>query len=160
MVINWPSILLWGFAATAVLTTLLRGAQGLGLTRMDIPFMLGSMVTLDRDRAKIMGVFMHFVNGWLFALVYAAFMGGLGVASAWVGAGLGLAHALFVLIVGIPMLPGVHPRMVSDFAGPDPTRLLEPPGFLVLNYGYRTPLATVLAHVVYGAIIGGFYRLP
>jgi len=30
---------------------------------------------------------------------------------------------------------------------------------LALNYGYRTPLSVVLAHMAYGAILGAFYRL-
>jgi hypothetical protein len=34
--------------------------------------------------------------------------------------------------------------------------LLEPPGFLLLNYGRQTPVVTVLAHVAYGALVGGF----
>ncbi|MBI4512523.1 MAG: hypothetical protein HY702_00295 [Gemmatimonadetes bacterium] len=38
-------------------------------------------------------------------------------------------------------------------------RALEPPGFLALNYGRQTPLLSLLAHVVYGAVLGGFYRL-
>jgi hypothetical protein len=34
--------------------------------------------------------------------------------------------------------------------------MLEPPGFLLLNYGIGTPVVTVLAHIAYGAIIGAF----
>jgi hypothetical protein len=49
--------------------------------------------------------------------------------------------------------------MASEQRGPEPTRQLEPPGFMALNYGRRTPLLTLLAHLVYGAIIGAFYRL-
>ena len=36
----------------------------------------------------------------------------------------------------------------------DSSPLLEPPGFLLRNYGRGTPIATLLAHVVYGAIAG------
>jgi hypothetical protein len=59
----------------------------------------------------------------------------------------------------MPVLPGFHPRMATEQRGPEPTRELEPPGFLALNYGRGTPLLTLLAHLVYGAIIGAFYRL-
>ena len=31
-----------------------------------------------------------------------------------------------------------------------------PPGFMLLNYGRATPIATVLGHMAYGAIIGLF----
>jgi len=155
--LSWQGVLLWGFAGTLVLTTLMRASQSLGLTRMDIPFMLGTVVTPNRDLAKVVGFAMHFGNGWIFALVYALFFEALNAASWWLGAGMGLIHALFVLVTLLPLLPGLHPRMVSEFAGPEPTRQLEPPGFMALNYGFRTPLATVVAHLVYGAILGSFY---
>jgi hypothetical protein len=40
-----------------------------------------------------------------------------------------------------------------------PTRRLEPPSFLALNYGQRTPFSVLLAQVAYGAVLGAFYRL-
>jgi hypothetical protein len=49
--------------------------------------------------------------------------------------------------------------MVSDFRGPEPTRLLEPPGFFVTNYGRITPLVLLFVHVLYGATLGAFYAL-
>jgi len=45
--------------------------------------------------------------------------------------------------------------MASVHDGPDVERALEPPGFLGLNYGWRTPLSTIVAHALYGAILGG-----
>jgi hypothetical protein len=36
------------------------------------------------------------------------------------------------------------------------TPLLETPGFLMLNYGASTPVVSTAAHVLYGAIVGGF----
>jgi hypothetical protein len=51
----------------------------------------------------------------------------------------------------------VHPRMAAEDQGPDPTPMLQPPGFLALNYGKRTPLVTVVAHIVYGAIVAAAY---
>jgi uncharacterized membrane protein YagU involved in acid resistance len=155
---NKGGIALWGFVGTVVLTTILAGSQALGLTRMNIPFMLGTMVTPDRDRAKAIGFGMHLVNGWLFAMIYAAAFRSWRRATWWLGALVGLVHALFVLTVGMPILPGLHPRMASEERGPTPTRQLEPPGFLALHYGKRTPISVVLAHLVYGDILGAFYR--
>jgi len=37
-------------------------------------------------------------------------------------------------------------------------RQLEPPGFLGLHYGIQTPISIVLAHVAFGAVLGGFYH--
>jgi hypothetical protein len=155
---NILDVLLWGLLATGLLTTLLRASHALHFTRMDVPFLLGTIVTSNRDRAKVIGFIIHFFNGWWMALLYAAFFHGFGRATWWLGALMGLAHAAFVLVVVLPLLPGAHPRMASEYQGPDPTRLLEPPGFLAMNYGYQTPLATIVAHVAYGMILGGFYR--
>jgi hypothetical protein len=156
---NVPSILLWGFAATVVLTTLMSASQGLRLTRISIPFLLGTILTPNRDRALALGAAFHVLNGWLFALLYAAMFEAMGRAGWWLGAGMGTVHGLFVLAVGMPLLPGLHPRMVSEYFGPTPNRQLQPPGFFALNYGRQTPVVTLVAHLVYGAILGGFYEL-
>ena len=154
---NWGSWLVWGFAGTVVLTTLMAASQGLGLTRMNLPYMLGTMVTSDRDRAKPIGVLIHVLNGWLFSLVYVAAFLVWGGATWWKGVAIGLVHALFVLVAGMPTMPGLHPRMASETRGPTVVRQLEPPGFLGLNYGVRTPISIVIAHVVFGFILGAFF---
>lgn len=156
---NLPSILLWGFAATVVLTTMMTLGQGLGFTRMSIPFMIGTILTPARDRAMVVGYAMHFVNGFAFALLYGYLFESLGRTGWLLGAGVGTLHALFVLSVGMAVMPGIHPHMVSEYYGPTINRLLQPPGFFALNYGRHTPIVTLLAHVVYGAILGGFYQL-
>lgn len=156
---NVSSVALWGLVATLVLSTVMEGSRGLGISRMSIPFMLGVIFTDDRDRARVYGFVVHVLDGWLFAVVYALVFQSLGRASWWIGGGLGVAHGLVVLVVLMPLMPGLHPRMASEEQGPEPTRSLEPPGFMALNYGRRTPLVTLAAHLTYGIILGGFYEL-
>ena len=155
-------ITLWGALAggvvgTVVLTSGLRIAQELGWTRMDIPLLLGCVVTDDRGRASVIGYVLHFVNGLLFALVYYAIFRAVGHAVWLFGGALGVVHAAFsggaLLTV---LLPAVHPRMATPWSDAEETPLLEPPGFLLVNYGRRTALWTLVLHVVYGAIVGGF----
>jgi hypothetical protein len=149
--------LVGGLVGTLVLTTILRAATELGLTRIDLPFLLGTAVTDDRVRAKALGYALHFVFGILFALVYWAIFTVVGEAGLAFGALLGLVHGLFAAsaLVNV-LLPVVHPRMGSGFDAAGSAPLLEPPGFLLLNYGRQTPLVTLAGHVVYGAIVGGF----
>lgn len=154
---NWGSWLLWGFASTIVLTTLMAGSQGIGLTRMNIPYLVGTMFTPDRDSARVLGVLLHVVNGWIFSLVYVAAFQVWGGPAWWKGALIGLVHATFVLTVGMPALPGLHPRMAGERQGPTVVRQLEPPGFLALHYGVRTPISVEVAHVAFGIILGVFY---
>jgi len=89
--LNVASILLWGFAATLVLTTIIVAGQSLGITRIDMPFVIGSMFTSDRDRAKILGYAFHVFNGWIFAMIYALFFENLNKSTWWLGAIMGLA---------------------------------------------------------------------
>lgn len=156
---NWGSILLWGFVATVFLTGIMAATHGLGWTRMSLPYMLGSIFTADRDRAKLFGMVFHFMNGLLFALLYAATFESWGRAEWWAGMAIGLVHAGFVLTAGMSFMPGMHPHMASEQRGPTPTRQLEPPGFLALNYGQQTPLTVIAAHLIYGGVIGMFYQL-
>jgi hypothetical protein len=157
---NVGSWLLWGFVATLVLTTTMAGSQGLRLTRMNIPYMLGAMFTPSRDRATLVGLGVHLMNGWLFSLLYVAAFHRWGAGTWWTGAAIGVVHATFVLTVGMRVLPGLHPRMATEQQGPTVMRQLEPPGFLALNYGYQTPASVLVAHVAYGSILGAFYAVP
>jgi hypothetical protein len=149
-----------GLVGTLVLTTSLRLASEFGLTRMDIPFLLGTALTGNRERAKALGYGLHFVFGIAFALGYYAIFRIIGESGWWLGAVFGLAQGMFAgtALVNI-LLPVVHPRMATPMTAADSTPLLEPPGFLLLNYGRMTPLVTLVAHAAYGAIIGGFVSL-
>lgn len=155
---NWPSWLVWGATSTIVLSTIFAVTQGLGMTRMSIPYLVGSMVTRDRDRARLYGIALHGLFGLVFALMYAVAFEVLGHSSWWVGGLFGLLHAVFVLGVLMPALPGLHPSMASERRGPTVVRQLEPPGFFGLHYGVQTPVTVVVAHVVFGIIFGALYR--
>jgi hypothetical protein len=146
-----------GFVGTILLTTGLRVAQETGRTRMDLPLLLGTAFSANRSRAVVIGYALHFVNGVLFALGYAAIFAAVGHEGAALGAGLGLAHGL---VAGGPLvnvlLPAVHPRMGTPWTDAEETPLLEPPGFLLTNYGRDTAVVTLALHVVYGALVGWF----
>lgn len=149
-----------GFAGTLVLTTILRAGSELRLTRIDLPFVLGSAFTADRTRAKALGYALHFLAGLVFALVYYAIFVSIDENGWWLGAVFGLVHALFsaTALVNI-LVPLVHPRMGTPLTGANEVALLEPPGFLMRNYGASTPLVNVVAHVAYGTLVGGFVQL-
>jgi len=155
-------MILWGtlaggFVGTLVLTTTLRTANELGLTRVDLPFLLGTAFTGDRSRAKALGYLLHLVAGELFALVYFLIFTAIDTRGWLLGALLGLLHGIVsaTALVNV-LLPVVHPRMGNAMSAADSSPLLEPPGFLMRNYGRGTLVATLVAHVAYGAIVGGF----
>ncbi|GIG91351.1 hypothetical protein [Plantactinospora endophytica] len=151
---DWAGWALFGVVATAALTAAMITAQLVGLTRVDLPLILGTLVTEDPDRARVVGFVIHLLAGQGFALGYAAVFALLDRATWWIGALLGVVHVGIALTVLLPLLPGVHPRMASARAGPASTAVLEPPGLLALNYGVQTPVVTAAIHVLYGAVLG------
>jgi hypothetical protein len=152
--VDWGGWALFGLLATAALTAVLVVAQLAGLTRMDLPMMLGTLIVDDPDRARVVGSVIHLGIGQLFALGYAAVFALLGRAGWRVGAALGLVHAVVALTVLVPLLPGVHPRMATTRSGPSFGPGLEPPGLLGLNYGRQTVAVAVVAHLTYGLALG------
>ena len=146
-----------GFAGTLVLTAVLGGASELRLTRMDLTFLLGTAVTPHRLQAKVVGYGLHFVAGFVFALLYYAFFVVLGRAGWQLGLVFGVVHGIFAgtVLVNV-ILPVVHPRLGTFYSAANSAAYLEPPGFMLMNYGRATPIVTLGAHLLYGAIVGAF----
>jgi hypothetical protein len=159
MTVLW-SELAGGVTGTLVLTTMTQAASEMGVTRMDLPFLLGTIVTENRRKAKAIGYCFHFLLGVVFAMAYGVFFQAIGWSAWWLGALLGVVHAFFISTVLVNvLLPIVHPRIGTPDTAANEVALLEPPGFLMLNYGRNTFLVTLAAHVVYGAIVGWTIRL-
>jgi hypothetical protein len=148
------AILIWGFAATAALSGVMFGAQRLGYSRLSLPFLIGTMFTGDRSSALALGLLFYLLGGWLFAFVYYFIFASIGRTGWELGLLLGAVHGAVLLVMLLPLLPQLHPRMASEYEVPTRGRRLQPPGFLALNYGYRTPLTTIVAHALYGLILG------
>ena len=149
-----------GFVGTLVLTTTLRMASELRLTRIDLPFLLGTAFVADRKQAKLLGYILHFFFGFSFAMGYLVIFSAIGRAGWLLGAALGVLHGAFAgtVLVNL-MLPLVHPRMGDPTTSAERGALLEPPGFMMLSYGRSTPVVTLVAHIAYGAIVGGFIAI-
>ncbi len=156
---NLPRLLLWGLIATVAMTTILQGSQGLGLSRLSLPFLVGTIFTANRNRAVVVGFVVYVIGGWLFAMLYFLFFASIREATWWLGALIGCVHGILLLVGALPLLAYAHPRMASEHDGPRRTYLLEPPGLFGLNYGRQTPLTTLLAQTVYGATLGGLCQL-
>jgi len=155
---NIGILILGGFAGTLILSALMAISRPLGLSRVDLPFLLGSVITPDRNKAPWVGFIFHLVIGWTFSLLYGFVFEIFGISTWWFGMGIGFLHGLFVLSIGLEILGFIHPRMANPSRGPTPTKQLQPPGFFALNYGRWTPLVTIISHMVFGGILGLFYQ--
>lgn len=153
------SMVIWGLAGTVTMTGILVGANGLGLSRLSIPFLVGTIFTANRRTANIIGFALFIAGGWAFALLYFLFFSSIGIYSWWSGAALGFLHGVFLLVAALPLMPFVHPRMASSYDAPVARPQLEPPGFLGLHYGRGTPASLLAAQTLYGAVLGGLPQL-
>ncbi len=59
-----------GLIGTAVMTLLMTMAPMMGMPKMDMPALLGSM--FGAPGSRLLGLLMHFMMGTAFGLVYAA----------------------------------------------------------------------------------------
>ncbi len=152
-------LLLWALIATVAMTAILEGSQGLGYSRLSLPFLIGTFFTSNRRNAFVAGFLVYTIGGWLFAFIYIAVFLSVAIYTWWFGMLVGILHGIILLVWALPVLPYVHPRLASEYNGVTSQRMLEPPGFLALNYGRMTPLTTLIGQAVYGATLGGFIQL-
>jgi hypothetical protein len=151
------AVLIWGVVATLAMNAVIFTSQNFGWSRLNMPLLLGTFFTGDRDSANTLGFLLYFGFGTLIAFVYYVLFTLIGGANWWRGASVGFVHGLLVLTSLLPLLPYMHPRVASQYDGPTRMKRLEPPGFLALHYGRGTPIVTLAAHVVYGIVLGAAF---
>lgn len=154
IVIEILRILFSGLLATVALMAVSFAGQSFGLSRLNFPLLLGTLFTGRRRSAVVLGFVIYLLVGWLISFGYYVVMALAGLQGALAGTLLALLHGLFLLVVALPLLPYLHPRMASPHDGPSGRRRLQPPGFLALHYGSRTPLLLLVAYGLYGGILG------
>jgi uncharacterized membrane protein YagU involved in acid resistance len=152
-------LIVWGFIATVAMTSILEGSRGLGFSRMSLPFLVGTFFSGSRRWALILGFIVYIIGGSLFAFLYYFVFASVGIYTWWFGTLVGFLHGLVLLVIALPLLPFVHPRMASEYHGVSARRQLEPPGFLAMNYGNGTPVSTVVGQIIFGLTLGGFLQL-
>lgn len=132
-----------GLVGTAVMTALMMTAPSMGLPKMDIIGLLGSMVSEDEGQARLIGTVMHFAMGSIFAIVYALlWSSGIGAVSWLWGIIFGLVHGVIVAVV-MPMMLNMHPR---------PPQLEGGAGMLMGMLAGHVLFGLVVA-LVYGAFV-------
>ena len=150
---DWGGWAVFGLVATTGLTAVMIIAQLAGRTRLDLPLMLGTVVTEDPDRARVVGFFVHLAIGQVFALFYAAAFAPLDTASWWLGGLFGLGHAVVALAVIVPLLPGVHPAHGQRTGRPRlRSRCSSRLGCSRSTTARRRRSSPIAAHVAYGIV--------
>lgn len=154
---EWWQALIAGGVATVVMTALMQMGRSMGMTRMEMPLMLGSMFRRDAAGARRLGWMLHAMNGLVFALIYAAVWAALDPAEAdgwWLGLIFGAVHGMIVLFV-MPMMSAMHPRVGSGggvASAPSDEVSMPPFGFGGAGFGRGTPVGIMMGHLVFGLV--------
>ncbi len=150
MTILWGNAIIAGLAGTAVMTVLMYMAKAMGMP-MDMPRILGLMFMKPENRVGtyIAGLMAHFMNGMIFAVIYAFLFTVLGVSGWTWGLVFGAVHGI-VAGTAMGMMHVVHPNM-------GPGKELPALGLFAKNISPMAPAGLIMLHLVYGAIVGAIY---
>ena len=136
-----------GLAGTVVISMIMAMAPKMGLPKMAIWGMLGSM--FSKDGNNTLGWIIHFMMGVIFAIIYAAlWAAGIGSATLLSGVIFGVAHFLIagLMMGGIPMM---HAGIKAG--------TVKAPGVLMLNSGVMGLMGGLIGHAVYGLVVALVY---
>ena len=139
-----------GIAGTIVMTMVMMMAPKMGLPKMDIVGMLGSMFSAESNR--MVGMIMHFMMGIVFAIIYALLWNaGIGTVSLLWGAIFGMVHWL---ISGV-MMGGMSMMHAGVKAG-----TVNAPGvYMTSNGGMMAFMGGLIGHVIFGLVVALVYGL-
>jgi len=138
-----------GLAGTVVISMLMAMAPKMGMPKMAIWEMLGTMFSKQGNPA--LGWIVHFMMGVIFAIIYAAlWAAGIGSATLLSGVVFGVAH---FLIAGLMMggMPIMHAGIKAG--------TVKAPGVLMLNSGVMGLMGGLIGHAVYGLVVALVYGL-
>ena len=136
-----------GFIATSAMTALMYLAPTMGMPKMDIATMLGTMFFASPALALWLGMLIHLTIGsLLFPAVYHFALqpeNGSGT-----GRGLVFGFALWAAanLIVMPMMSTIHPMVRSG--------MMTAPGLLLLHLGAMAPVGSLIGHLLYGTLLG------
>ncbi|MBI3159434.1 MAG: hypothetical protein HYZ26_07535 [Chloroflexi bacterium] len=137
-----------GLVGTAALSLLMVMAPKMGMPRMAIWDMLGTMFSKEGNTA--LGWILHFMMGVVFAIVYAVIWNsGIGAATALSGLTFGAVHWLAVGLImgGMPMM----------HAGIQAGTVAAPGLYMTRNGGLMAFMGGLVGHLVYGLVVALVY---
>ena len=139
LIIHIRDAIIAGSTGRMAMLLLIYGGPLLGLPRIDLVSMLGSLAAPNKQDAVTLGGAIHFSMGIFFAMLYAGLWSiGIGSPTWWWGLIFGTIHGLLLILI---LLITTH--RYSLFLQP----LAEP----------RVMLAVVLNHIIFGLVVALVY---
>ncbi len=144
---NLLNAVIAGLVSTVVFTTILMMAPKMGMPKMDIVGLLGSMFGRPN---QALGWMMHLMMGVIFALIYAfLWSNGIGAATWTGGLIFGAVHWLIAgLVMG--MIPMMHAGIKSG--------AVQAPGLWMTNNGGAMAfMGGLVGHMIFGVVVALVY---
>jgi hypothetical protein len=139
-----------GIIGTIVITVVMAMSPKMGMPKMDIVGMLGSMFNPEGNRTLGMG--MHLMMGVVFAIIYALLWNaGIGTVGLVWGAIFGVVHWLIAgaMMGGMPMMhAGIKAGTVN-----------APGLFMLHNGGVMAFMGGLMGHIIYGLVVALVYGM-
>ena len=133
----WISPLIGGLAGTAVMTLFLFIPNWVGWGRVDIIRAVGALVMHRSNKTFLPGFVIHIFSGIIFAYIYQAILFFSHIPlNVWTGLMMGALHGSFVMLLVSIMIMEHHPIAYYHTRGP------------------MTGFAQLLAHIIYGLVVG------
>jgi len=148
--IDWPGAIVWGVVATAVFTLFSMMGTAMGMTRMDLLDLLGSVVARPGSAAsRALGAVMHHANGALLAIAWAFGVALVDLPANWATGLLWGAILTPLALLMMSTIGSVHPAIRRGEQ--------QDPGPAALRFGAMTPMGSLMGHLVYGLVLGLTY---
>lgn len=146
MSVNVLGVVVAGLAGTLGLTVVMLLTTAMGVARLNFPMLLGSMFTRPGPAALATGLLWHFMNGVVFAALYALAFAALSIAPSWSsGAAFGVVHTILGGVL-LGLVGTVHPLIRKG--------QMPAPRAFGTRYGARGVVVLLVSHLVFGAIVG------
>lgn len=140
-----------GIVATIVFTMILMMAPKMGMPKMDIVSLLGSMFSAKSN--LMLGWMMHLMMGVIFALIYAFLWSrGIGAATWTSGLIFGAVHWLIIGMI-MAMIPMLHVGIKSG--------AVKAPGLWMTGNGggLMAFMGGLVGHMIYGVVVALVYAV-
>jgi len=136
---NYAAVIIAGLAGTIAMTILMYLAPLMGMPKLDIIAMLGTMFTSNKTVSTIIGVMAHLMMGVVFAFIYVLLWSfGIGSPTWLWGLIFGAVHGLMVYLI-MPIINRMHPRSVE------------------MEGGTKMAVGMVMVHMLYGLVVALVY---
>ena len=136
-----------GLVATLILTLVLAAGPAIGAPPLNLPLWDGTLFTLNLPLAVGFGYLVHFAVGLALASLYVQVAEPRLTGEPWLkGAVFGALVWAALMLVGLPLFDALDPLVANG--------LMAAPGVFALGLGVTAPLMLLVAHLLYGAVLG------